>query len=295
MNIRCFHRHFSLSSKPVRSLSLPSTMETHLWYVIPEEVKSLSLFDEYFEILSSSERENVLSLREDQLRKRAILARALVRTTMARYQNGSPVDPKSLEFKKNIHGKPEIVWQYARDWSQPPLHFNISHTSSLIACGVTVNSPIGVDVEEKNRIMKNDVLSFARRFFSPLEVEHLSAIPDPEDQRQEFIKLWTLKEAYVKALGRGFSAAPFKTFTIHFRSNYNLSEDADYCKFALLELAGNHYAAICVQKNSIIEEGGSSQINLRVWKTIPLLEDECVSGTSSVITAGGLVKQLRSV
>ncbi|GAB4856378.1 hypothetical protein Ancab_014298 [Ancistrocladus abbreviatus] len=314
MNIRCFHRHFPPSSHPLRPLPLPSTVEAHLWYAIPDEVKNFSLLNEYFDILSPCEKENVLSLRKDQLRKRAILARALVRTTIARYQNSSQVDPKSLKFKKNIHGKPEVEWQHAGDWSQPLLHFNISHTSSLIACGVAVNSPIGIDVEEKQRMTKNNVLSFARRFFCLREVEYLADISDPEDQRQEFIKLWTLKEAYVKALGRGFSAAPFKTFTIHFKSNFHLPGDSNYSEvpeivvetiddsmnltshwqFALLELAGTHYASICMEKNDTLEDKEGSWINLRVWRTIPLLEDECVSQTSSVITVGGLVKQLNS-
>nr|XP_027065333.1 uncharacterized protein LOC113691406 [Coffea arabica] len=61
-------------------------------------------------------------------------------------------------------------------------------------------------------------MSFAQRYFSKHEVQVLSAISDPQLQQQEFIKLWTLKEAYVKALGRGFSDAPFKTFTIRIRS-----------------------------------------------------------------------------
>nr|GEZ06141.1 holo-ACP synthase [Tanacetum cinerariifolium] len=76
---------------------------------------------------------------------------------------------------------------------------------------------IGVDVEEKKRTMKNKILSFAKRYFTNEEMEVLRAISDPEVQRQEFIKLWTLKEAYVKALGRGFSGAPFNTFTLRSR------------------------------------------------------------------------------
>lgn len=59
-------------------------METHLWYVKPDEVKSESLLKRYFEILSPDEKENVMRVREEELRKNALLARALVRTTIAR-------------------------------------------------------------------------------------------------------------------------------------------------------------------------------------------------------------------
>ncbi|KAL8515513.1 hypothetical protein ACS0TY_014268 [Phlomoides rotata] len=129
----------------------------------------------------------------------------------------SQIDPRSLKFQKNTHGKPEVHWQKSNDWDPSPLHFNISHTSSLVACGVTINSQIGVDVEGKYWRTKHNILSFARRYFSKSEIQFLAAISDPQVQQMEFIKLWTLKEAYVKALGKGFCGAPFKTFTIRFK------------------------------------------------------------------------------
>ncbi|GJZ04597.1 holo-ACP synthase, partial [Tanacetum coccineum] len=106
----------------------------------------------------------------------------------------------------------------------------------LIACGMTIDSPIDIDVEEKKRTMKNKILSFAKRYFTNEEVEVLRAISDPKVQRQEFNKLWTLKEAYIKALGRGFSGAPFNTFTLRFWSA-NPNHEVD--------LAGSHSSAIC--------------------------------------------------
>ncbi|KAJ6340067.1 hypothetical protein OIU77_007922 [Salix suchowensis] len=193
--MRSFQRNFSVSpSCPLLPLQLPSPMETHVWFVLPDEFKSVSLLNQYMELLSPCEKENVLTMRGDQLQKRALLARALVRTTIARYQiNNHVVDPRSLKFRKNFHGKPELVWESDDGQCPSPLHFNISHTSSLIAYGVTVNSPIGIDVEEKQRKIKNNILAFARRYFSLYEVEHLSLISDSEVQRQEFVKLWTLK------------------------------------------------------------------------------------------------------
>ncbi|KAK3031037.1 hypothetical protein RJ639_035068 [Escallonia herrerae] len=343
--------------------------ETHFWYVLPDEVKSEALLSKYRELLPQCEVKKVDSMRGDELRKGALLARALVRTTTARYQINTPVSPKSLEFRTNIHGKPEVRWHHSDDWLPPPLHFNISHTSSLVACGVTMDSPIGIDVEEKQRAIKNNVLSFARRYFSRHEVELLSSILDPEVQRQEFLKLWTLKlfkfcsalvtlevemtiiakqlpffsrfsyelshrenrkfevreisygyselnvrlfkEAYVKALGRGFSASPFNTFTIRFgpakegsfhlsgNSNSEESEilfesldtsthDTSTWQFALLELAGSHYASICRRKDIAPEGKASVPMKLKVWKTIPLVEDEIVSGTDSAVIIGGL-------
>ncbi|XP_071714133.1 uncharacterized protein [Rutidosis leptorrhynchoides] len=262
--------------------------ETHLWYVIPNEVKSQFLLRQYVDLLSPLEKERVFSIDKDELRKTSILARAFVRSTISRYQLHSNVSPSSLEFKKNTHGKPQVIWQYNDEWDPPPLHFNISHTSSLIACGVTIGSPIGIDVEEKKRKLKNNILAFAKRYFSCEEVTMLSAISDPEVQRREFIKLWTLKEAYVKALGRGFSGAPFKTFTIRFGSANQSPEDSNSVivplenptslttnwQFAQVELDGSHYAAICKENNGL--PGGGEPMKVIVRKTIPLVEEHLI-------------------
>ncbi|KAJ7971574.1 4'-phosphopantetheinyl transferase [Quillaja saponaria] len=311
MKIHCFRRNVFTASSPLPPVQLPSRMETHFWYVLPDEVKSTNLLNQYLELLSPCERESVFSMTGDQLKKRALLARALVRTTIARYQINRRGDPRSLKFRKNNYGKPEVDWQYTGDWSPPPLHFNISHTSSLIACGVTAGSLIGIDVEEKQRSLKNNILAFARRYFSPYEVEILTAISDPKIQHQEFLKLWTLKEAYVKALGKGFSGAPFKTFTIQIRDPINrgihlpgridsevpeiIVESPDKAnklssswQFALLELAGSHYAAICIEQERTAGGNGSNPMKLTMRKTIPFIEDECVSGTDAAIVIGGL-------
>uniref|UniRef100_A0A803LRD0 holo-[acyl-carrier-protein] synthase n=1 Tax=Chenopodium quinoa TaxID=63459 RepID=A0A803LRD0_CHEQI len=267
----CFNRQFSLSSQPLHRLPLPPRGETHLWYVIPNEIKSTSLLKQYQDILSPFEKKSVLSFQEDEVRKKALLARVLVRTTISRYQTNSFVDPRSLKFKKNSYGKPEVDWQDVPDMNWPPLHFNLSHSSSLIACGITTYSPIGIDVEDKNRTTKNDVISFASRFFSPCEVDHLANISELELQRQEFIKLWTLKESDIAV-----ESSQFKT---------------GEWQLALLDLDDTHYVAICTQNDKFSKEN-TSPMALRVWKTIPFSEDMCISGTRSVITVGGLVKQL---
>ncbi|KAJ0263808.1 4'-phosphopantetheinyl transferase superfamily [Hirschfeldia incana] len=257
-------------------LQLPSRRETHLWYILPDEVESTSLLKRYSQLLSPIEKDGVDQMRGDELKKNALLARTLVRTTIARYQTNKAVDPRSLMFKKNMYGKPEVDWQNCKNCNVQPLHFNISHTDSLIACGVTVHAPVGIDVEDKERKIKHDVLTFAKRFYSADEVNFLATIPDKEVQRKEFIKLWTLKEAYVKALGKGFSASPFNTFTIQSKPGtegaYSLCNGG--WKFALLELADSHYAAVCTEDDQA-DEGAPMKVIVR--KTIPFVEDQLIS------------------
>ncbi|KAL6507742.1 hypothetical protein OROGR_023937 [Orobanche gracilis] len=287
MKLHCFERTFSHYSPALTPIQLPGPMETHLWYVKPMEVNSESLLSQYMEILPPCERENVCRMQGEELRKSALLARALIRTTIARCiaqlmlywfsvdQINSHTNPRSLKFRKNSHGKPEVEWQIIKNWRPPALHFNLSHTSSLVACGVTVDAQVGIDVEEKHRNIKHNILAFARRYFSKHEVQSLAVISDPRVQKMEFMKLWTLKEAYVKALGKGFSGAPFKTFTIRF-------EGAAKGGFNTLEDLSPKVSEIIV--DCIRNVPGK----FIVWKTVPFLEDERVSGTAAVRTISGL-------
>jgi len=219
---------------------------------------------------------------------------------LTRLDTDCKVDPRSFEFKKNKFGKPEILWQSDDSRMEWPLHFNISHTSSLIACGITMDAPIGIDVEDKKRKTAKNILSLARRYFTPSEIDYLAKIPDPDGQQKEFIKLWTLKEAYVKALGRGFSGAPFNKFSIILAANnrikisvapkaFNDSDSSCDClsenwQFAVAELNSSHYMAICTEDDSTSSDSGNGRLplGLKVWKTIPFVEDILVSGTEAV-------------
>uniref|UniRef100_A0A0E0EBR6 holo-[acyl-carrier-protein] synthase n=1 Tax=Oryza meridionalis TaxID=40149 RepID=A0A0E0EBR6_9ORYZ len=191
----------------------------------------------------------------------------------------------------------DILWRSDDSNMEWPLHFNISHTSSLIACGIAMDAPIGIDVEEKKRKTTKSILSLARRYFTPSEVDSLAKIADSDAQQKEFIKLWTLKEAYVKALGRGFSGAPFNRFSIQLKTNSRIqitkapkvcddSDSGDYLsenwRFALTELNSSYYMAVCIEDNSRGSENGSVPLGLKVWKTVPFIEDTLVSGTDAV-------------
>ncbi|EOA29666.1 hypothetical protein CARUB_v10015656mg, partial [Capsella rubella] len=93
-------------------------------------------------------------------------------------------------------------------------------------------------------------------------------------------------------LGKGFSAAPFNTFTIQSKAGtkgaYNLCKTSEVTvsslektkqscgewKFALLELADSHYAAICTEDD---QASGGAPMKVIVRKTIPFVEDELIS------------------
>ena len=151
--------------------------------------------DAYRSLLSKDEEERMARLIFERDRRRFLLTRALVRTTLSRYAS---VAPAAWSFIANVHGRPEIL---DRPRGVPDLRFNLSHTEGLIACAVTIGREVGVDVEHVGRRLTHDV---AGRFFAPREVRDLTALPGDEQPRV-FFDYWTLKEAYIKARGFGLA------------------------------------------------------------------------------------------
>jgi 4'-phosphopantetheinyl transferase len=78
--------------------------------------------------------------------------------------------------------------------------FNLSHSGELAVIALTDGAAVGVDVEHRQR--RVDHARLAARVCSPAERAHYAALP--EAQRADFfLRLWTRKEAFVKATGEG--------------------------------------------------------------------------------------------
>jgi 4'-phosphopantetheinyl transferase len=106
--------------------------------------------------------------------------------------------PHALRFVASERGRPELAGSAA----DSGMRFNLSHTRGLVACAIAQTCDVGVDVEQVSR--KVELLGVAARVFSPLELNELHALAGAA-QRERFFQLWTLKEAYVKAIGKGLA------------------------------------------------------------------------------------------
>lgn len=125
------------------------------------------------------------------MRDRYIATRGLLRQTLAVYL---PTDPASLSFAIGPYGKPELVGG--------GLHFNLSHSADTLLIAVANFADIGIDIEQiKSR---SSLLELARRCFSGYELKAWQALPD-DQQLESFYRVWTKKEAFVKAVGRGIA------------------------------------------------------------------------------------------
>jgi 4'-phosphopantetheinyl transferase len=90
------------------------------------------------------------------------------------------------------------------------LRVSLAHTDELIVVGVSRTGPVGVDAEPAGRTICFEALR--DHVCTAEEARLLEALPE-EERTEMFLRLWTLKEAYAKALGHGmrrrFSAVGF--------------------------------------------------------------------------------------
>jgi 4'-phosphopantetheinyl transferase len=183
--------------------------------------------------------------------------------------------PLEWAFAADPRGKPMLAKQDALD---TPLAFNLSHTAGLVACAVGEDVEVGIDVERIDRDI--DAVDLASRFFSSSEsgaVRRLEGI----EQRTRFAELWTLKEAFIKAIGEGLSC-PLDAFSFTFGSSGSLEFDwrrstsATMWLFALFAPSPDHRMAVAIGTRGSLPE-------LRV-----------VNDARNASTCDGLLKPLRS-
>lgn len=181
-----------------------SGQETHLWLARPPGPASLRLTESRLAVLSPEERGRYDRFIPDRAKAEFLTGRVLLRNCLGRYLE-SP--PESISFAISSHGK--LSLDVAQGQS---LQFNLSHTRDIVACVFAVDRIIGVDVEAIDA--KCEIFAIAERFFSEAERSYLRRF-NGSDAVERFFKIWTLKEAYIKARGLGLSL-PLQDFSFTF-------------------------------------------------------------------------------
>lgn len=179
--------------------------EIHLHITDDPAITDPDLLAKYEALLTAEERVRKDRFHFPRHRHQFLVARALLRTTLARYC--PDVQPADWRFQANDYGRPYIAGAGAG-----LLDFNLSHTDGRIVLAVCRSPSPGVDIERTNP--PDGFLDIADRFFAANEVSALNMLPAAE-QESRFFALWTMKEAYIKARGMGLSI-PLQDFAITF-------------------------------------------------------------------------------
>lgn len=133
--------------------------------------------------------------------RRSLLGELLIRMEIIKLFG---MENHEIKFGHNEYEKPFIpgIANY---------HFNVSHSGEWVVCAIN-NTQVGVDIEKVTPID----MEIASRFFAKEEYHRLLA-QDTENQLAFFYDLWTAKESYIKAIGKGLSI-PLHSFCIQLDS-----------------------------------------------------------------------------
>ena len=131
----------------------------------------------------------------DDDRRAYVAAHALLRAQLS--QRSNDISPRDWRFAATPHGKP-ILCAPGYD-----LNVSLTHTRGMAAVAIASGGEIGVDVE--SALTPRNAVGVAERYFAPEEAAFLRAQADPSARNELFYAIWTLKEAVLKADGRGLA------------------------------------------------------------------------------------------
>lgn len=161
------------------------------------------VFKQYEYFLSADEIQKIHSFLLEKDRLLCLVSRVLLRWSLSWYYPRK--HPAEWRFSTGKYGKPYLVADQL-----PDVEFNLTHSGDIVLCALTRAGAVGIDIET-TRFMK-DIDGVVERFFA-LEEKHFLSSLNNSDKAHAFFRLWTVKEAYVKAIGAGMQIS-FDSFAI---------------------------------------------------------------------------------
>lgn len=168
--------------------------EVHLWRV---RLDGIGVDDAIlWGFLSTEEQERASRFHFDLHRQRFLRTHAFNRRLLAHYTS---IPAGELEIRSLPEGKPTLAHSNGLD-----LRFNLSHSGDLMVLAIIRLVDVGVDVEVHSDRL--DWHQIAASYFQDAELESLEKIEGDAARLAAFYRLWTMKEAYLKARGQGIAA-----------------------------------------------------------------------------------------
>lgn len=129
------------------------------------------------------------------------------------------------------------------------LNINLSHSGRFVVLATAQNS-IGIDIQKVENI---EFLQLAKRFFNKDEYNFLKSLKGDE-RISSFYEIWTLKESYIKNIGKGLSL-PLNSFSIiNTKSGIKTSNIEKEYSFKTLYIDKDYRCAVSITDNEEIEE-----------------------------------------
>lgn len=195
-------------------------------------LKKTDQIDHHRAVLSDAERARAGRFLREADAVAYIISHAELRYALAKILNCAPV---AIEIETDQHGKPFLP--HAKH-----VYFNLSHAGGYALIAVSQAGAVGVDIEKINP--KTDCLAIAKRFFAQEEYLYILS---SESQTDAFFRVWTLKEAFVKAVGRGL-AYGMDNFSVVSSEKRLMSQVEDY-QLQTIDVPHGYVGAVAFKAN----------------------------------------------
>jgi 4'-phosphopantetheinyl transferase len=166
----------------------------HLWQLQLAELTQAEL-GEAKALLSDEERLRAARFHHKLDEVRFVMTRATLRVLLGQ---ALALSPTAVAIGYNTFGKPQLA-------DAGSLKFNVSHSGDVALIALANGAAIGVDVEQRRDGISAQAL--LDQIASANERAALSVLPNP-DRTPALLRLWTLKEALLKAQGLGLQRDP---------------------------------------------------------------------------------------
>ena len=214
-------------------------MATRIYIADIAPLKEEAVFAEYYGTVSKQRKEKIDRMRSRKDKCLSLGAEILLQQACR-------------DFGVSYRDETVAEGEYEKPFfSSGRISFNLSHSGERVMC-IMSDREAGCDVQQ----IGTPRLRVARRFFSASESALITSLTDPEEQADLFYRVWTLKESFIKCVGRGLSL-PLSEFTMLLdREPAGISQSIDDCEYTFGEYdPGDGYRyAWCVK-----ETGDGSQ------------------------------------
>ena len=164
-----------------------------------ENAGDFGKYEKFLSMISNERSERIERIKSVEAKTVCLMAEVLLRREIGKALG---MKEKDIIFSYTEEGKPFI--------ENADYHFSISHTKNVIVF-VDSKSPVGIDIEGINEPEKSKRrLRVAKRFFTEEEYER---VKNASCNNEEFCRIWTMKEAYVKMKGQGLKI-PLNSFNV---------------------------------------------------------------------------------
>lgn len=162
---------------------------TKIYAINTEQLNDKVIFEKYYNIMPEQRKLKINKMRF-QKDKNLSLGVGII---MYSYLLEKGYDFRNIQFSYSEHEKPYFK-------NIPDIFFSASHSGNFSVCAFS-DFEVGCDIEISDK--KN--IQIAKRIFTKQEQAIIFQTANPEIQSKSFCRIWTLRESFLKLIGKGLS------------------------------------------------------------------------------------------